>query len=99
MCVCGTYAFPSEGWKNQSSLPPGQKTMDQVLSMTKRCEVRVRFPICYKAAKLYLDENKRDPGSTRVECDQTWLDRKETAFYVLTISFLGGYFNVSILSK
>lgn len=59
--------------------------------MTKRCEVRVKFPVWYKVAKLYLDENKRDQGRAQVECSQTWLGRRETiSLNVLMFLFLKG---------
>lgn len=94
VCVCTcmyTHAFPPDSWKNQSSMPLGQKIMDQAPTMTKWCEVRVRFPIWHKVAKLYLDENKRDQGRAQVESSQTWLARKETILLnVLMFLFLEG---------
>lgn len=91
MCVMCTHAFLSDIWENQPSMPLGHKIMDQVPSMTKWCEVRIRFPICYKVAELYLDENKRDQGRAQVECSQSWLGKKQTVlFYVLIFLVLEG---------
>lgn len=91
MCVVCTHAFLFDIWENQFSMPLGQKITDQVPSMTKGGEVRIRFPICYKVAKLYLDENKRDHGRAQVECTQSWLGKKWTVlFYVPILLFLEG---------
>lgn len=58
--------------------------------MTKGWEVRIRFPIGYKVAKLYLDENKRQ-GRAQVGCPQSWLDKKQTVlFYMMVFLFLEG---------
>lgn len=53
MCAC----FSTRGLEKPIFHVTGAE--DQVLSMTKWCEVRVRYPICYKVAKLYLDEKER----------------------------------------
>lgn len=55
--------------------------MDQVSSMTKWYEARVRFPICHKVVKLFMDENKRDKARAQVEYSQTWLGRKEAYYF------------------
>lgn len=101
VCVCGgvcTHAFLSDIGENRST-PLGQKIMDQVPSMTKGCNVPIRFSIGYKVAKLYLDENKRDQGRAQVECSQSWLGKKQTVFYVLVFLFLEGTVMFPFYSK
>lgn len=58
--------------------------------MNEGCEVRGRYPVCCKVAKLYLDENVRGSGLRWNGVRLGWIGKETVLIYLPVVLFLEG---------
>lgn len=87
-----SYAFPSERQENQSSMPLGQKIMDQGSSTKYEWRMWGQRKIsCVLQSSQIILGWERERLRAQVEWSQAWLDRQETVLiYLPVVLFLEG---------